>query len=220
MVFYMRHIIHLAIILCLSIVSAQMGFANEQNEKSKEEIERLVEQAKKKFPNLDDYVIRYAIERDMKPDVVDALLKEVEKEKFEIFEDYDMEIAYDTHETCKVSSYSNFYHCPCTAVNFVEALRQNGGEGIALNILVNSKRNCPFVESVANMSYGECMGGMSLMNISGNLDEEKYCTCYANTYAKMFERKASTARVDRYNMRSKAYSFCSKNYKTMDISIE
>lgn len=81
-----------------------------------------------------------------------------------------------------------------------------------------AEKQCPFVESVANLSYIECKKGMKIAYRGAGFDEDKYCECFANRYARQFEEYPSTARADRFQMRKAAYSYCAENYRSFYIN--
>lgn len=200
--------------LCLCAFAASPATAREKRTNvEQEDLLLRIEAYKKENPQISESIVKFALERDMKPEVVQVLIKEVDIQKLADFKDYDIEIAYDLYEVCGTKFYSNYYKCSCTAVQYVESMRQKAGEGDYQFHMNTAQSKCPFVESAANAAYVECANTIAIMDPAGDYDQSKYCGCYANTYAKKFEKYPSLERSDRYNMRYSAHRACSKKFK-------
>ncbi|MGB0718868.1 MAG: hypothetical protein ACPGRX_00225 [Bdellovibrionales bacterium] len=95
--------------------------------------------------------------------------------------------AFAFGEECRASvKMRQYYDCRCMAVRFLDK-RIEYGEGADRTVLMQRiGPECADGTGIAGRLYETCKA--DYVSIPVGLDIEEYCTCYASTYAKMFEK--------------------------------
>ncbi len=78
------------------------------------------------------------------------------------------------------------YNCQCLSTKYLDK-RIEGGDRIGRSsIMLAIEEKCADATEAAGVRYQECLGNATLMGVNG--DPEEFCQCYANEYAKIYER--------------------------------
>jgi hypothetical protein len=100
--------------------------------------------------------------------------------------DWYFEEADEVRSSCESNSATNqYYNCECLSRRYLEErIKAPGAPGDYL--LENVTTRCIDATGAAGNEYENCMSSLPLIPIKSK--PQDYCTCYANTYAKLFER--------------------------------
>jgi hypothetical protein len=106
-------------------------------------------------------------------DVPDEYLQEAEK----------------VYQNCSASSKLNFYYnCECMGVSYLDKRIAAGPMQTPSAIMLSLSRECQDATNAAGYQYTQCLQSANLApDKPDSMSLEKYCTCVANTYAKLFE---------------------------------
>lgn len=117
-----------------------------------------------------------------------AVKGEFDRSKVEVTEKQ-REEAEGIYQHCKTSPRLNRdTDCECLAANYLEERIKRGpivGQDVIMYGILNYG-TCKSVVNSTGIEYSSCMSG-SGYNLK-NLDQKKYCECYARTWAKALER--------------------------------
>lgn len=93
----------------------------------------------------------------------------------------------DFYKHCSTTSeMKNYYNCECLAVKFLDQRVARGPNPSRESITLSIQRECADASQAAGYYYQNCMNQSVLM--PPEIPAEEYCTCFANTYAKLYER--------------------------------
>lgn len=122
----------------------------------------------------------------------DAVIKEAQ-----IFEMY-----------CKRRANLNRYHdCECWAATFLEERINLGPEATRNVILNNIQGQCIDATEAAGQQFNTCMGNVLLL--PSGADPETYCTCFSNSFARIFESaKPSISPANLIKVETAAHTQC------------
>ena len=127
-------------------------------------------------------------------DSIDALLgkpKKVEKKAAPSNDLSDIPDAYFAeakayNDQCRGTPHlNNYYDCDCMAARLLDQRIQRGPDVNQSSILLKLGGKCKNAANMAGSEYSKCM--TSYFNLPKNIPAEEYCSCFANTYAKIFE---------------------------------
>ena len=97
-------------------------------------------------------------------------------------------------ESCRNNSeMSKYFDCRCMAVKYLDKRIEAGPEALASHIQNSLGYECKDGTGVSGELYEKCL--YNITNAPKHLDPEEYCSCYGNTFAKMYEsypRRLST----------------------------
>lgn len=89
-------------------------------------------------------------------------------------------------EYCKKEINLRQWHdCECLAVKYLDHRIKVGPEAHSSVIMLAIEEQCPDATEAAGVRYQQCIGDALLM--PENIPIEQFCTCYANTFARLFE---------------------------------
>ena len=130
--------------------------------------------------------------RALPPDVQKQILDETEQ----------------VQRDCEVKAfYAKWHDCRCIAAKFLDERLERGPDADQAMMLVELGSKCVDEAGVAGYSYNECM------NIGGNssnpVDNDNYCTCYANKMAAIYRDNPATTISDITHLSIAAYGQCS-----------
>ncbi len=97
---------------------------------------------------------------------------------------------------CKSSgTMSPYYNCKCLATKYLDKRIELGPEASDNDISFAIEGECPDASEAAGYKYTQCL--KQLGAIPPRTDPEEYCSCYANTFAKLYEqnRKGPSSKV-------------------------
>jgi hypothetical protein len=101
-----------------------------------------------------------------------------------------------------------YYDCKCLAKKFLNKRIEVGPDISKQEITLSIEHECPDASEAAGYEYGQCLGQANLLP-KGDIPTEDYCTCFANTYARLYENAgmgpSSTAFI---NLKARAYTMC------------
>lgn len=125
-------------------------------------------------------------------EVPDAVIREAK-----IFERY-----------CKTqANFRPYYNCECLAANFLNERIAQGPEATRSAIMLQIETTCYDATESAGIQYETCMGNALLL--PRNVNPEEYCTCYANTFSKIFEgMKAKISPPSIMKVQTEAHTEC------------
>jgi len=83
------------------------------------------------------------------------------------------------------ANFSPYYNCECLAAAFLNERIKQGPEAARSSVMLQIENNCYDATQAAGIQYDTCMGNALLL--PRNIQPEDYCTCYANTFAVIFE---------------------------------
>lgn len=106
-------------------------------------------------------------------------------------------------------SMSLYYNCKCLASKFLDKRIQVGPQASGTSIALTIAGECADATKAAGYEYGECIKNGVLMPI--NVPIEDYCACYANTFAKLYEKYSHSGPGTRtfVHYQTQAYISCS-----------
>jgi hypothetical protein len=81
---------------------------------------------------------------------------------------------------------SRYYNCECLASKFLDKRIMAGPEVLNDIIVQSITHECADAAGAAGQEYQSCLENAPMM--PANIPIEEYCTCYANTYAKLYEK--------------------------------
>ncbi len=100
-----------------------------------------------------------------------------------------------------------YYDCKCLSLKYLDKRIEKGPDAQTQNIALAISHECPDATIAAGYEYQKCLEHQTLM--PKDITPEKYCTCYANTYAKLYESsKASPGSKTFVPLRARAYITC------------
>ncbi len=101
-----------------------------------------------------------------------------------------------------------YYDCKCLATKFLDKRIEMGPVPRTDSITIAIERECPDASEAAGYEYGQCLGKASLLS-HGNIPIEDYCTCFANTYARLYENmSAGPSSTTFINLQAQAHTMC------------
>ncbi len=128
---------------------------------------------------------------------------------FDMPEQYIQE-AQKYHTLCeRTGSMWMYYDCKCLASTFLDKRIAMGPKVSPTAIASAIAGQCADASKAAGYEYQECVKNGVMMPI--NIPVEEYCSCYANTYAKLYEkynRDGPSARTF-VHFQTQAYISCS-----------
>ncbi len=80
---------------------------------------------------------------------------------------------------------TQYYNCDCLAAEYLQERIKNPNIDESA-IMMEISHSCVDASEAAGYQYERCLGNSPLL--PRKMDPQEYCTCYANTYAKAFER--------------------------------
>ncbi|MGB4107996.1 MAG: hypothetical protein WBK55_09425 [Alphaproteobacteria bacterium] len=86
----------------------------------------------------------------------------------------------------RTGSMSLYYNCKCLASKFLDRRIQVGPKASMTSIALSITGECADATKAAGYEYQECVKNATLMPL--DIPVEEYCACYANTFAKLYER--------------------------------
>lgn len=103
-----------------------------------------------------------------------------------------IEEAFNFNKQChSMPNLAHYQNCDCLAVKYLDKRIELGHEATKGDIRSEIEGTCPDATGAAGYYYGQCMSNGSLM--PSNIPIEKFCECFANTYAKLYEELRSKA---------------------------
>lgn len=104
------------------------------------------------------------------------------------YTDKELEEAQEIYNQCMGDNSMKLNHdCRCMAARFLEKRKTEGRLAGGDHILVNLRNECRNGPDVAGHLYMDCIGKPEFLPI-GITDPKKFCECYANDYAKEYEK--------------------------------
>ena len=92
--------------------------------------------------------------------------------------------AFSVSDNCKAAdTVRNYYDCDCLSANFLE-LRTRNPDAKQDNLITAARKQCANMTGIAGDSYNRCLSWATTTRD----DFERYCSCYANTFAKTFAK--------------------------------
>ncbi|HBR70060.1 MAG TPA: hypothetical protein DEA55_11860 [Rhodospirillaceae bacterium] len=118
--------------------------------------------------------------------------------------------ANDFYERCNASyDRSTNYDCECLSTKYLDMRIKEGPETPESQIMVRLATECPNVEGAAGHFYSQCVSQAALLPT--NMTVEKFCTCVANTFAKLYKTAHITAGSQQYtSLQSSAMLMCTQ----------
>ncbi len=101
------------------------------------------------------------------------------------------------------------YNCKCLATKYLDKRIELGPKEQESIILMNIVRSsdCADASVIAGFEYEGCKMRGALM--PPNISVEDYCSCYASTYARLFEQSGvEPGTLNELNLKSQAYVTC------------
>ncbi len=89
-------------------------------------------------------------------------------------------------EQCQLRpSLSQYHNCDCLASEYLqERLKDNAASETSIMMIIGKR--CIDATEAAGYEYERCLGNTPLLK--REMLPEEYCTCFANNYARLFER--------------------------------
>lgn len=113
--------------------------------------------------------------------------------------------AFALHDRCATSDMlQRFYDCDCLSANFLD-LRARAPSARQDSLLSSAQKKCANTTNIAGDAYQSCIGWATQLRT----DYERFCACYANTYAKDFTRRPSDSIRGRERMMTASLDKCS-----------
>jgi hypothetical protein len=103
--------------------------------------------------------------------------------------------------------FRQFYNCECLAASFLGERIKQGPEMNRSTIMLNIEDECADGTEVSGEAFKTCVDRPSLL--PPGTDPVKHCECFANTYAKLYERNPGTGTKDTIKLQSQAHLTCS-----------
>lgn len=95
------------------------------------------------------------------------------------------------NEECQGSlNLSSNYDCDCLASRYLDERIKGEDKVNRSSILLKIEKECKSAVNAAGANYQKCLSTAVLMPVS--MDVEKYCSCFASTYAKIYEQSVQT----------------------------
>lgn len=111
-------------------------------------------------------------------DFPDPATKRIEPTQAQIDE------AFSVGNSCKsYDTVRDYYDCECLSANFLE-LRTRNPDAKQDNLITSARKRCANTAGIAGDSYNRCLSWATTTRD----DYERYCTCYANTFARTFAK--------------------------------
>ena len=103
-----------------------------------------------------------------------------------------------------------YYNCKCLASKFLDKRIELGPKASNTSIALKISNECADATQAAGYEYKQCIQHGPMM--PPEIPLEEYCSCYANTYAKLYEQGSSGGPGSRtsVNFRTQAYIMCHK----------
>ncbi len=114
-----------------------------------------------------------------------------EKKKEKIPDSYMAEASAVLKQCTENSAYNKFYNCDCLAAHMLDERIKQGPDANHTNLLINVQTKCKDGTNAAGIEYSNCLGKGALL--PPDVEPEAFCSCYANTYAKIFEASRGAA---------------------------
>lgn len=126
-------------------------------------------------------------------DSIDTLLgepKKVEKKKpkndlAEIPDAYFAEAQAYNQQCLGTPHLNNYYDCDCMAARLLDQRIERGPKVNQSSILLRLEGKCKNATNIAGAEYSKCM--TSYFRLPKDIPAEEYCSCFSNTYAKIFK---------------------------------
>lgn len=100
-----------------------------------------------------------------------------------------IEEALNFYDHCEATPKLNQHHdCQCLSAVYLDKRIEYGPDVGQTSIIMDIEEKCPDATNAAGMRYQECLNNQMLT--SKTMPIEEYCTCYANEYARTYERYA------------------------------
>lgn len=100
-----------------------------------------------------------------------------------------------------------YYNCKCWATAYLDKRIELGPDSHHDNIRMAIQHDCIDATAAAGYEYEQCLNNGTIM--PQNIAPEEYCSCYANTYAKLFEMvRASPNSQVFMHLQTQAYIAC------------
>ena len=113
--------------------------------------------------------------------------------------------SFAVHDRCVTSDMvQRFYDCDCLSANFLD-LRARAPSARQDSLLAAAQKKCANTTSIAGDAYQGCLGWATRLRTA----YERFCSCYANTYAKNFARHPSDSIRGRERMMTASLDKCS-----------
>ncbi|MGQ0527002.1 MAG: hypothetical protein ACT4OY_03075 [Alphaproteobacteria bacterium] len=112
------------------------------------------------------------------------------------------------HQNCSVNATMNmYYNCECMEVKYLDYRIAKGPDISQSGIMLNLQTECRDATLAAGSEYGRCLETAGLL--PKGTDPEKFCTCTANTYARLFQSSKLAANSNNIvTLKSKAHLMC------------
>lgn len=95
--------------------------------------------------------------------------------------------AQNYFESCEAdSNISQYYDCRCMAAQYLDERIKTGPKTAPSSITMEIGRGCMDEASIAGNTYEECLSRAPVL--PKNMSVEKYCSCYANSFARIYSR--------------------------------
>jgi hypothetical protein len=89
-------------------------------------------------------------------------------------------------ESCKTDENLRQYHdCECLAVKYLDERIKRGPRAHSSSLMLAIEEQCPDATEAAGIRYEQCI--QNELNMPQDIPIESFCTCYANTFAELFE---------------------------------
>lgn len=90
------------------------------------------------------------------------------------------------HAECATTAKMNhYYDCECLTVKYLDERIKRGKTAADSSIMQAIQEQCADATEAAGYLYNQCLGDPM---IPAEIPAEEFCTCYANTYATLYER--------------------------------
>ncbi len=97
-----------------------------------------------------------------------------------------IEEAINYNKYCHSTSLSRHQNCECLAARYLDKRIEIGPEADRSSIMLAIEGKCPDATEAAGHHYNRCISNATIM--PPKIPIEEFCECFANTYAKLFER--------------------------------
>lgn len=112
--------------------------------------------------------------------------------------------SFAVHDQCLRSDMvQRFYDCDCLSANFLD-LRARAPSARQDSLLSSAQKKCANTTNIAGDAYQSCLGWATRLRT----DYERFCSCYANTYAKNFAQRPSDSIKGRERMMTASLDKC------------
>ena len=104
-------------------------------------------------------------------------------------------------------SMHQYYNCDCLSLEYLKR-RIDHPRDTKNSIVLAINRTCPDATEAAGHEYQQCLRNSSLAPTTSS-SPEKYCECFANTYAKLFEKSGRPTGTNTFiDLETQAYIAC------------